>query len=119
RNYIKKATYLFVLLAFSSVFASSYDDYFRAVKQDRGDLILALLQRGFDPNALDPAGEHGLYIALREPSPRAAQTLIDWPQTNLEWRNEHDENALMMAALKGHLQLVQRLLARGAQVNKP
>lgn len=43
-----------------------------------------------------------------------AQTVVD-----VDAVNRHGENALMMAALKGHLSEARRLIARGAQVNKP
>ncbi|MEY2802550.1 MAG: hypothetical protein RL513_2135, partial [Pseudomonadota bacterium] len=74
--------------------------------------------RGFDPNTPNADGQYGLFLALREPSPRVARLLIDWPQTRVETRNRADESALMMAALKGEADLARRLIARGADVNK-
>ena len=50
---------------------------------------------------------------------QVARVLIDWPKTQVEARNRTDESALMMAALKGQTDLAQRLIARGADVNKP
>lgn len=99
--------------------AGSYDDFFVAIKRDNPQAVEKLLQRGFDPNTLDPEGVHGLYLALRDGSVKAAQTLIAWPKTNIEWRTPQDESPLMMAALKGHTDLVRQLLARDAHVNKP
>lgn len=99
--------------------AGSYDEFFSALKQDDAATIQSLLSRGFDPNTLDPKGLSGLYIALREPSPKVARVLIDWPKTNVEIRTDHDESPLMMAALKGDLELARRLIDRGADVNKP
>jgi len=60
----------------------------------------------------------GLYLALREPSLKAAEALIAWPKTNVEARTLQDESPLMLAALKGHLQLAKMLVERGADVNK-
>jgi hypothetical protein len=60
----------------------------------------------------------GLYLALRDGSLKVANTLIDWPKTNVEIRTVKDESPLMMAALKGHLDLVKKLIDRGADVNK-
>ena len=77
-----------------------------------------MLQRGFDPNTLDPQGLTGLYLALRDASLKVAQALIDWPKTNVEIRTAQDESPLMMAALKGHLELASKLIARDADVNK-
>jgi len=118
RNYMKKLVYLIVSVACSLAFAGSYDDFFVAVKRDDAATIRSLLGRGFDPDTLDPKGLSGLYLAMREPSPKVAAALIDWPKTNVEIRTPEDESPLMMAALKGHLELARRLIDRGADVNK-
>lgn len=119
RNYFKKILYFIVATGFSLAMAGSYEDFFAAVKQDDAAGVRALLNRGFDPDTLDPKGLSGLYLALREPSPKVAQVLIDWPKTNVEIRTAQDESPLMMACLKGELELARRLIARGADVNKP
>jgi hypothetical protein len=119
RNYLKNIIYLIVLIGYSLAHAGSYEDFFIAIKQDHPAAVTALLQRGFDPNTLDPNGLSGLYIALRDSSLKAAQALVDWPKTNVEIRTAQDESPLMMAALKGHLELAKRLIRRDADVNKP
>ena len=86
--------------------------------QDNPAAITALLQRGFDPDTPDPKGLPGLYLALRDSSLKAAQALIDWPKTNVDARTPQDESPLMMAALKGHLELARKLIGRDADVNK-
>ncbi|MBC7437406.1 MAG: ankyrin repeat domain-containing protein [Bdellovibrionales bacterium] len=118
RNYLKILLYLIVFIQFKTVLAGSYEDFFVAIKQDNPGAVRTLLQRGFDPNTLDPKGHPGLYLALSEPSLKAAQVLIDWPKTNVEARNAADESPLMIAALKGHLEMAQRLIKRDADVNK-
>jgi uncharacterized protein len=118
-NYLKKALYLVVVVWCCCASAGSYDDFFRAAVQDDADTVQALLQRGFDPDTLDPKGLSGLYLALREPSPKVAQVLIAWPKTNVELRTDHDESPLMMACLRGELELAKELIDRGADVNKP
>lgn len=117
-NYIKKTIYLFVFIGFNISFAGSYDDFFVAIKQDDAGKIKELLTRGFDANTIDPKGQHGLYLALREPSPKAAQVLLDWPKTNVNVLNAKDESPLMMAALKGQQELADRLIKKGADINK-
>lgn len=115
----KNLLYLIVFIGFSCAYAGSYEDFFVAIKRDDARTIQNLLSRGFDPNIRDPHGLPGLYLAMREPSLKAAQALIDWPKTDIEARTEHGENALMIAALTGELDIVQRLLGKGAEVNKP
>ena len=118
RKYFKLTLYLFVLTACLSVRAGSYDDFFTAIKQDDPRVINSLLQRGFDPDTPDPQGLTGLFLALRDGSLKAAQALVDWPKTKVETRTADDESPLMMAALKGHLELVRKLIARDADINK-
>jgi ankyrin repeat protein len=118
RHYIKNVIYLFVFAGYSLAHSGSYEDFFVAVKQDNPGAIAVLLGRGFDPNTPDPKGLTGLYLALRDSSLKAAQVLIDWPKTNVEVRTPQDESPLMMASLKGRLELARRLIARDADVNK-
>ena len=118
RNHFRNILYLVVTLMISSAHAGSYEDFFVAIKQDDPKSIVALLRRGFDPNTPDPKGQDGLYIALREGSLKAAVALVDWPKTKVETRTAQDESPLMMAALKGHLDIARKLVARDADVNK-
>jgi ankyrin repeat protein len=117
-NYFKKAVYLIVLLCFSSAIAGSYDDFFTAVTRDDAGTMRELLNRGFDPNTINQQGLTGLYLALRDSSMKTAQVLIDWPKTNIESRTPQDESPLMMAALRGQTEVVRKLIARDADVNK-
>jgi len=117
--HFRKALYCFVLIVFSSSFAGSYNDFFVAIKRDDVDTVRALLKRGFDPNTRNPAGEHGLALAIREPSLKVASVLAGTAQIDPEARNEHDESLLMLAALKGLFAVCEQLIAKGADVNKP
>lgn len=119
RHFLRGGMSLWVLGMGASVSAGSYDDFFVAVKRDDAKGMLTLLQRGFDPNTLSPNGEHALFVALREPSDQVVQLLLTWPKVDLDVRNRHDETPLMMACLKGQLAVVQQLLAKDVDVNKP
>jgi uncharacterized protein len=119
RKYIRILVYLVALLSLSLARAGSYEDFFRAIKQDDGRTITQLLQRGFDPNAVDPSRTHGLFVAVKDGSLKAAEALIAWPKTTVEWRNPKDESPLMIAALKGQTEIVRKLIARDAHVSKP
>jgi len=119
RIYIRFFLYLIVFIGNSVSNAGSYDDFFVAIKQDNPDAIRALLKRGFDPNTVSPSGDYGLIMAIREPSFRAADALLDSPATQVEVRTPKDESPLMLASLKGYAALCQKLIARDADVNKP
>jgi uncharacterized protein len=103
---------------FSVASAGSYEDFFAAVTRDDGNTVQELLNRGFDPNTINEKGLTGLYLALRDSSMKTAQVLMDWPKTNIESRTPQDESPLMMAALRGQTEVVRKLIARDADVNK-
>ena len=117
-SYIKRLFYLVVFNALGVVHAGSYDDFFKAVKQDNAGKVKELLTRGFDANTTDPKGQSGLYLALAEPSPKAALVLIEWPKTDANKLNGKGESALMLAALKGNQELAEKLIKKGGDVNK-
>ena len=119
RFYFKILIYLVIAAWHFSANAGSYEDFFSAIKRDNPSTIQDLLSRGFDPNTLNAQGVHGLLLAMQEPAPKVADVLIRWPKTNVESRNAKDESPLMMASLRGHLELARKLIERGADVNKP
>ena len=118
-NYFKQFIYLLVIAASFSANASDYDDFFRAARADNAGGMKSLLAKGFDPNTRDDKGQTALLIAMREPSPMVIEVLIDFPKTNVEARNSKDESPLMLAAIKGQQELVTKLIARDADINKP
>ena len=68
-----------VLLAAAAagVWASDTADAFiRAIKQDSGSGMTALLRQGVDLNTRDPRGVPGLYLALQEGSLEAAKAIL-------------------------------------------
>lgn len=117
--HLKLLVYPIVLLSFSFSHAGSYDDFFKAIKADDPVALTDLLRRGFDANTRDPGGQHGLVLAVRDKSLRAADALLDWPKTETEVRTAADESPLMFASLNGYLELSKKLITRGADVNKP
>jgi uncharacterized protein len=122
RNYFKYTKKLFVFIGFISIqsaWAGAYEDFFSAIKRDEASAVQSLLQRGFDPNTRDPKNLHGLFIALREPSPKVAQILINAPKIDLNPITDDGETPLMMAVFKGQTQLAILMIDKGADVNKP
>ncbi len=117
-HHLKKALLLLVFAGFSSANAGSYEDFFIAIKRDDGRSIARLLARGFDPNTLNEEGLHGLYLALREPSPEAAGALMNAPKLDVNVLNPKGESALMIAALRGQQDVAEQLIKKGADINK-
>lgn len=118
-HHFKKIIYLYVFIGFNFSYAGSYEDFFSAIKNDDSTTIQRLLARGFDANTLDSEGAHGLILAIRETSSKAANVLIDASKINLNTFNALGESPLMLAALKGQLALSDKLVKKGADVNKP
>ena len=98
--------------------AAPQDDFFKAVQRDDGSAISTLLLRGFDPNVRDAQGQVGITLALKLDSLRAFQALLQSPKLQVDAQNAPGESALMLAAIKGHTDIVKTLLARDAEVNK-
>ncbi len=118
-KYLRYLTYLFVFIASFSIQAGSYEDFFAAIVRDEAKTIANLLSRGFDPNTVNPKGVPALILAVQEPSPKVLDTLLSDKRTQVEIRNTLDESALMLASLKGNLDLCKALIVRDADVNKP
>ena len=114
----KTALYVLVLIGSTASFSSSYVDFFRSVNVDDAGTVKNLLARGFDPNTPDESGHVALYLALRSESTRVVTVLLEHPGLKIDATNTADETPLMMAALRGQLDSAQRLLARGASVNR-
>ena len=117
-NLLRYAVQLLVFVGVSWAHAGSFDDFFTAIKRDDADTVTTLLSRGFEANTVDANGNTGLFLAIKEPSLKVANVLIQWPSTQVESRTAKDESPLMMASLKGLTEVCAKLIARGADVNK-
>lgn len=116
RKYIVLAG--FVLVSFAAQ-AGAFEDFFAAARRDDESTMVKLALRGFDLNTRDEKGNHALLLAIREDAVRVTNFLVDQPLVQVESRNAAGESPLMLAALKGNLPLVHRLIERKAEVNKP
>ena len=117
-HYLRITVYLAILVGVSSVHSGAFDDFFRAVRTDNPRAVAELLSRGFDPNTHEESGQSALTLAVRDGAAQVIDTLIKHPQTDMNAPNRSGETALMLAALKGQLDLVKRLVERGAAINQ-
>jgi uncharacterized protein len=93
-----------------------YEQFVEAVAVDRSSEVAALLARGMDPNTVDPNGEPMLVVAARAGFEPTVDALLR-AGAKVDARNGFGDTAIMVASLGGHLVLVKKLYARGAQIN--
>ncbi|WP_124450671.1 ankyrin repeat domain-containing protein [Paucibacter sp. KBW04] len=98
--------------------AADIDDLVMAAEMDDGRTVLRLLLRGVDPNALDARGRQALATAMKEDSDRSFDALLTHPGLEIKARNAKGETPLMLAAIKGRLDWVKKLVAKGAEINQ-
>lgn len=99
--------------------AAERDDFFKAIALDRSSLLRPLLEAGLDPNTSDERGNTGLLLSVREGSFEVAEVLLAARGIDVDRANAVGETPLMMAALRGHAAWVEKLLERGAVLNRP
>lgn len=99
--------------------AGVLEDFQTAIVRDNDRAMVNLLLRGMNPNTVDAQGQPALVKALRLESWRVADALLLAPGINVNAANRQGETPLMLACVKGRLDLVRRLIAKGAKVNQP
>ena len=98
--------------------ADPKEDVFTAVKRDNAGAVADAVRRGADPNARDAQGQTPLTLALRYENAKAAEALLAAPGVQVDAANSVGETPLMLAALRGRLDLMRRLIERGAAVDR-
>lgn len=100
--------------------ATTVDDLFTAASIDNlRDMRRIVQARTIDPKATDTHGDTLLIAAIRADATQVAEWLIAEKSTDLEATNAASETALMIAAYRKRKDLVEKLLARDAEVNRP
>ena len=123
KRFIRFNAYLVVLsflaVVCTTVHAAAYEDLLRAAELGDVKGLERLLDRGSDPNTADAKGNTLLMIATREGHKDAVWTLIR-RKANTNRRNQHGDTALMMASIRGDLEIGRMLLEFGnAEVKHP
>jgi len=106
------------LAAAAAAQAAPIDDFVIAVELNDPRAVLSMLLKGIDPNQADSRGRVAIFIALRENSLRALDSLLASPLTHVDEPNDKGETPLMIAAIRGSLPAVQALVKRGAAINR-
>jgi uncharacterized protein len=115
---LKFGLYLVLMAGVSVAIAGPREDFFHAIAIDQPNIVSGLLDQGLDPNQRDEQGQVGLFLALRAESVGVAAALLDHPKTDIDAVNAAGETPLMMAALRGQLALAQRLIDKGAAIDR-
>lgn len=111
---------LMLAVAPDAAHAGAYDEFFKALQLDLFKSVKSLLDRGVDPNSVDPQrGDPALIYAVRNEAHRSFPVLLSAPQINLEARAANGDTALMVAAFMGDKESVAALLDKGAEPNRP
>lgn len=98
--------------------AAPIDDLVIATEMNEPRAVLSLLLKGVDPNQPDSRGRQAIFVALRENSLKALDSLLASPLTKFDEPNAKGETPLMIAAIRGSLPAVQALVKRGAAINR-
>lgn len=98
--------------------ANDFEDYSRALVSDNDSAMVDLIFRGFNANTLDSRGRPGLVAALHQDSLKVFDVLLKAPRIDVNLASRQNETPLMMACIKGHLDIARELIKRGADVNR-
>ncbi|MFP5400537.1 MAG: ankyrin repeat domain-containing protein [Gammaproteobacteria bacterium] len=109
------------VLAASTLFscatiAGSYEDALGAASLGDTSQLTGLLDRGIDPNTVDQQGNTLLILAAREGQVDTVAAVLKY-RPKLDYRNLAGDSALMLAVLRGHDAVAQKLIEAGAPVN--
>jgi ankyrin repeat protein len=93
-----------------------FERFNMAVAADRADEVAALLARGMDPNTVDLNGDPALLVVARSGFEPTLDVLLR-ARAKVNARNRFGDTPIMVAAIAGHLGVVKKLAARGAEID--
>jgi len=114
---IRSIAALLAALALSSAaLANSYEDSLSSARRGDTAQLVQLLSRGVDPNTVDDQGNTLLMLAAREGNGETVAAILKF-RPKVAQRNVAGDSALMLAALKGHEDIVDQLLEAAAPID--
>ena len=100
--------------------SDSYTEWFDAIHLDDASRCRQLLQRGFDPNTIEPERfDTGLILSVRKKAWKVFGLLLSAKGVQLNARSRNGDTALMIAAFNGETMAAARLIEKGAEINRP
>ncbi|WP_313950397.1 ankyrin repeat domain-containing protein [Accumulibacter sp.] len=113
---MKTLVLLFALLLPSMVTAGAQEDMEEALISGDTSWAIKLVDQGMNVNSVDAAGNTLLMQAVQRDNADLLGQLLQ-RRARLNTRNRNSETALSLAAFKGDLAIVRRLVEAGADVN--
>ncbi len=123
QNMMMKIKLLLSIVLLSCAFchpaqAANKSDLWFYVANDKYEDVQELLKAGLNPNSINNKQQPALMQAVRDQAWKTFDVLLANPQTDVNLENQFGESALMYVALLGDTARAQKLIARGAKVNK-
>jgi ankyrin repeat protein len=126
---VDRRTFLRTAVILSTIFGASalplparaqqlYDDFVLAIENDRAEEVKRMLARGMDPNTVTRDGDPVLLSAARAGNAGTVDVLLAARTIKVDARSSYGDTALMAAAINGHLAIIKKLRARGAEINR-
>lgn len=116
-NRLIRIALVFAFLSAGAALAGVYEDILAAVHNNDTPAVVGLIDRGMDVNTADPAGTTLLMVAARNGNQELLEFLLK-RRANFSIINRYGDSALSLAALQGHLKIVQFLGEMGAPMNQ-
>jgi uncharacterized protein len=100
----------------SSALAGAYEDILVAARDDRTETVVDLVRRGMDTNTSDRSGTTLLMLAAGNGNEALIEFLLTNGANTLK-QNNYGDTAVGIAALRGRLNVVRRLVEAGAAIH--
>lgn len=108
-----------LLVVFSQVStAATPASWWVDIKNDRVSNVRQMLRAGADPNDLSPDGQPAIMQAIRDGAWQVYDLLLHTKRTDLNAINVNQETPLMYLSVVGETDKAQKMIKRGAQVNR-